>query len=74
MNPVRVNRTGSLWTLCFLLLFPFAAQAQKIYTDVGRIETDSVLLAWGTTEGSGNTIGRSSRSLGKVTVKLGIGK
>ncbi len=71
MNPVRVNRTGSLWTLCFLLLFPFPAQAQKIYTYVGRIETDSVLLAWGTTEGGGNTIGRGSVSLGKVTVKLG---
>ena len=71
MNPVRVNCAGSLWTLCFLLLFPFAAQAQKIYTYVGRIETDSVLLAWGTTEGSGNTIGRNSLSLGEVTVKLG---
>ncbi|MCZ6489057.1 MAG: metallophosphoesterase [Acidobacteria bacterium] len=71
MNPVRVNRAGSLWMLCFLLLFPFAAQAQKIYTYVGRIETDSVLLAWGTTKGSGNTIGRSSVSLGKVTVRVG---
>lgn len=58
-----------------ILLVPFlvslTGQTQKIYTYVGRIETDSVLLAWGTTEGKGNTIGRGSASLGTATIELG---
>ncbi len=71
MSHVRVLRTGPLWMFSVLLLLSFPAHAQKIYTYVGRIETNSVLLAWGKTEGSGNTIGRGSVSLGKVTVKVG---
>ena len=54
-----------------LLLAPFLGHAQKFYTYVGRIGTDSVLLAWGTTGGSGNTIGRISTSHGKAEVKIG---
>ena len=37
---------------------------------MGRIETDSVLLAWGTTEGNGNTIGRDSIPLEGVSVEV----
>lgn len=56
----------------FGLLVAFSpAVAQKIYTYVGRIGTDSALIAWGTTEGSGNTIGRDSSPLGKAEVRIG---
>ena len=61
--------------LQFILLFscvllPPPSLAQKIYTYVGRVSTDSFLLAWGTTEGYGNTIGRNSASLGPAFVEV----
>ena len=59
--------------IAFLLVvvcFPASSSAQKIYTYVGRIASDSFLLAWGTTEGSGNTIGRGSVPLGKAVVEV----
>ena len=46
------------------------AQSPKIYTYVGRITADSFLLAWGTAEGSGNTIGRTSRPLAQAVVEV----
>lgn len=55
----------------FLWLLPVQCHAQKFYTYIGDIGTDSVLLAWGTTGGRGNTIGRTSVSLGKATVRIG---
>jgi len=52
------------------LLFPSESAAQQIYTYVGRVGTNSFLLAWGTTEGDGNTIGRNSASLGPAFVEV----
>ncbi|RPI09934.1 MAG: hypothetical protein EHM65_08650, partial [Acidobacteriales bacterium] len=57
--------------LCILgLLLPALAPAQKFYTYVGRLDASSVLLAWGTTQGSGNTIGQGSASHGRATVRI----
>lgn len=57
------------WLVLALLSLP--AQAQKFYTYVGQIESRSVLIAWGTLGGAGNTIGLASASLGKAVVKVG---
>ncbi len=56
--------------LLALLTASVPAAPQKIYTYVGRIGTHRALLAWGTTQGSGNTIGRDSTPLGKAEVHL----
>jgi tartrate-resistant acid phosphatase type 5 len=45
------------------------AAAQKFYTYVGNLSSDSALIAWGTTDGV-NTIGRSSTSHGEATVRI----
>ncbi|MBF8305095.1 MAG: Metallophos protein [Acidobacteria bacterium] len=37
---------------------------------MGRVGTDSFLLAWGTTDGDGNTIGRDSVPLGSAVVEV----
>jgi hypothetical protein len=47
-----------------------SAPAGKFYSYIGQIESRSVLLAWGTTDGP-NTIGRDSVSMGEATVTLG---
>ena len=52
------------------LLVPAGSQAQQVHTYVGRVGTDSFLLAWGTTEGEGNTIGRNSVPLGDAVVEV----
>ncbi len=55
----------------FLALTVWAAEP-KIYTYVGDLGPDFVLLAWGTATGEGsNTIGRGSERLGKARVQLG---
>lgn len=56
-------------TLIALLGFALAASAQRYYTYVGNLSSDSVLLAWGTTDGD-NTIGRSSPSHGEATINM----
>ncbi|HYO83775.1 MAG TPA: metallophosphoesterase [Bryobacteraceae bacterium] len=56
--------------LALSLVLPLRASAAKFYTYVGAIGTESVVLAWGTTDG-GNTIGRTSRSHGKAKVRIG---
>jgi len=55
-----------------LLVFAMAqvACAGKFYSYVGQLESRSVLVAWGTTDGP-NTIGRDSASVGEATVSLG---
>lgn len=53
------------------LLLPCLAVAQKYYTYVGAIDQESVLLAWGTVSGRGNTIGRDSKPYGKARVRVG---
>jgi hypothetical protein len=57
--------------LLILTVLPLIAGAQKFYTYVGQIGTRSVLLAWGTTAGTGNTIGRGSTSHGRASVTVG---
>jgi hypothetical protein len=48
-----------------------AAAGQSIHTYIGQITPTSVLIAWGTTQGGGvNTIGRGSRPLGAVRVRI----
>lgn len=54
-----------------LALLSLSLHAQKFYTYVGPIESKSVLIAWGTVEGAGNTIGLTSVSFGRATVKIG---
>ncbi len=53
--------------LCLAARLP----AQGFHTYVGQIESHSVLIAWGTTAGEGNTIGRGSVSSGKAHVTVG---
>jgi hypothetical protein len=57
-------------TCLFLCLLAPVLNAQKFYTHVGDIGPTHAVIAWGTTTGS-NTIGRTSRSHGKATVKFG---
>ncbi|MGH9785044.1 MAG: metallophosphoesterase [Terriglobia bacterium] len=52
------------------LFFATPLAAQKVHTYVGRVGTDSLLLAWGTTDGDGNTIGRGSVPLGSAAVEI----
>jgi Calcineurin-like phosphoesterase len=47
----------------------WAAQGARFHSYVGQIESRSVLLAWGTTDGP-NTIGRDSVSLGEATISI----
>ena len=63
---------SALFALAMVLLWllPIQCHAQKFYTYIGDIGTDSVLLAWGTTEGNGNTIGRDSIPLEGVSVEV----
>ena len=43
---------------------------EKFHVYIGDIRTDSVLIAWGTTEGEGNTIGRDSATHGPAVVRI----
>jgi len=52
-------------------LLPLTLGAQKFYTYVGQIGTNSALIAWGTTDSTGNTIGRGSLSCGRALVTIG---
>jgi Calcineurin-like phosphoesterase len=56
--------------LLITLIASQIAWAGKFYSYIGQIESRSVLIAWGTTDGS-NTIGRDSASMGEATVSLG---
>ena len=49
-----------------------AAWGQTVYTYIGQVSSNSVLIAWGTTQGKSgeNTIGRSSKSLGPAAVRI----
>jgi hypothetical protein len=56
--------------LALSFTLPHPASSAKLYTYIGSISPDSVVVAWGTTEGS-NTIGRTSRPHGKAIVRVG---
>jgi hypothetical protein len=56
--------------LC-LLCAAAAAGQPKVYTYIGAVGPDHVLIAWGTTTGGGNTIGRDSKPLGAARVEIG---
>lgn len=57
-----------VWSL--LLLAASLSCGQRFYTYVGEVSSTSVTLAWGTATGSGNTIGRDSRSHGEAIVRM----
>jgi hypothetical protein len=61
-----------LGRLLVLMLLPLTSGAERFYTYVGQIGTRSVLVAWGTAVGTGNTIGRASTSHGRATVRVGV--
>ena len=65
-----MRRARSVVVLLLAIAIPLQAQSGRIYTYVGRITADSFLLAWGTADGEGNTIGRSSVSLGSAVVEV----
>lgn len=56
--------------LLLLAAVASGAAGQNFHAYVGELGSDHVLLAWGTTSGS-NTIGRSSKPYGAVTVRVG---
>jgi hypothetical protein len=58
-------------TLLIAWLLPASLGAEKFHTYVGQIDATSALIAWGTTESSGNTIGRASKSYGRALVTIG---
>ena len=58
--------------LCASFLLPALLGAQTFHTYVGRLDADSLLIAWGSTErGRGNSIGLESASHGTATVRVG---
>lgn len=62
---------GLRFRFLILALIPLALEAQKFHTYVGQLDSDSVVLAWGTTTGDGNTIGRTSTSHGRAQIRFG---
>jgi hypothetical protein len=56
--------------LAALVLLAFSAAAAQFHVYAGDIQTDSALLAWGTTKGRGNTIGRDSTPHGRAVVRI----
>jgi hypothetical protein len=58
---------------CALLALAALALQAQTHTYIGQITASSVLIAWGSTAGSGgvNSIGRDSASLGHARVKVG---
>ncbi len=63
---------GKLPAVGLLFCFSGVVTAQpSFHVYVGHIETNAVVLAWGHTDGGGNTIGRGSRSHGKARVQVG---
>ncbi len=63
------GKAPTLGLACFSL-FAVALPAQPVYTYIGQITAHSVLIAWGTTKGPGNTIGRGSTSMGPAKVRI----
>jgi tartrate-resistant acid phosphatase type 5 len=63
----------SVVTTARILLLALVCPAAfcQFHTYVGQLSNDRVLLAWGTTQGPGNTIGRDSKSLGPAVVRVG---
>jgi tartrate-resistant acid phosphatase type 5 len=62
----------SAWLLLMVWVCASAAplQAQKVYTYVGRLASDSALIAWGKPENRGNSIGRDSTPIGKGELRI----
>lgn len=52
------------------ILCCFAASAAPSFVYVGPTQSHSVLIAWGTTKGGHNTIGRASRPMGRAILRL----
>lgn len=64
-----LKKAVSRLSLLALVVAPVWA-ATNSYAYVGRTTTHSALIAWGTTRGGANTIGRDSVPLGQATVEL----
>lgn len=63
--------TNSCWAAAAVALLAVPAVSQTYHTYVGNLDQDSATIAWGTTRGGGNTIGRDSQSHGKAFVRIG---
>jgi tartrate-resistant acid phosphatase type 5 len=57
-------------TVAALSLALSGAAAQSVHTYIGQITPTSVLIAWGSTQGGANTIGRESKPLGAAQVRI----
>ncbi len=57
-------------SLAAALLCALVGFGQSVYTYIGQITDTSVLIAWGTTSGGVNTIGRDSTPIGAAQVKI----
>lgn len=70
-GPSQAGGLRHLFAVALLAAAPLAAQASYVY--IGKITSESVLIAWGNTGGVGgrNTIGRDSVSMGRAEVKIG---
>jgi hypothetical protein len=69
---VKVGRYLSFGcVVCLAWELTFAAPPRRFRSYVGTLDHESVTLAWGTTEGGDNTIGREARGIGKVQVQVG---
>src|SRR5438477_11233977 len=64
----RIGRTA---LIPWLLPVPALLGAQKFNTCIGQIGASSALIAWGTTDSPGKTIGRLSKSFGRALVTIG---
>ena len=62
-NQGTLTRSGSM--------FPIITKSKSYYTYVVRITSESVVLAWGTTKGRVNSIGRYSYPLGETRIRFG---
>jgi tartrate-resistant acid phosphatase type 5 len=60
------------WVGALVLSVCLPLAGQTVYTYIGQITPTSVLIAWGTTQGSAgqNTIGRASTSMGPARVQI----
>ena len=56
--------------LAGVVLLAAVLSAQNFHTYIGNLNHNSVTIAWGTTSGAGNTIGRSSTPHGRGFVRI----
>ncbi len=57
--------------LAFLLLAACSAAQDRFHVYVGELDARHVLIAWGSTQGKGNTIGRAAQGSGRAELTVG---